>query len=394
MLLAILRHTSHTHKKAEPSSPVMSDEKNLEPSELYGHVLSRKSTGYERDTFIFVAMPRMAQLFLGINQKICPITKALLNRWVELMSGPYGLGSDGILEKYFLRPVDIISAGILSYGFRPNGPPIEPDSTEPLPPGNYGLFFNRECTSSGTPRLSMAVHRVFSFAFRFSDSSNDPRRPVMDSISPALRDSVLARDKSRCRLTGLESAVVLRWIIPPAVAWQTEDFAVYSDRDTAAAPFFVAENVLMIHQSLTSDFLDNRFTVDVDDDYRILILHPECDAQHILPTHLPETQLNTAAAPFLRRHCRYSLDHALREGDISEDYGPRTITAAMSGLGVDFDGNDDPDAAERKMAPLSDERWQTTLGKAILRHVSEQETLLSLERKRLEDGSTWRAGGY
>ncbi|KAJ6592684.1 hypothetical protein B0H19DRAFT_1245523 [Mycena capillaripes] len=116
----------------------------------------------------------------------------------------------------------------------------------------------------------------------------------------------------------------------------------------------------------------------MDDGYRILLLHPQGDKQYVLPTHLPRTQHNAAACHFLRLHCRYSLDFALRRGDISDDYSNWTITAAMSALGMDYYGNDDPDAADREVAPLSDPQGQTALGKVISRHVFERRTAEAL----------------
>jgi len=75
----------------------------------------------------------------GVNQELTPVTSVTIHRWVELMNHRFFES-----EEFFLCTVTVHSAGIMSYYVRPSGPAIEPYSTEPLPPGNYGWYFNRE----------------------------------------------------------------------------------------------------------------------------------------------------------------------------------------------------------------------------------------------------------
>ncbi|KAJ7610001.1 hypothetical protein DFH06DRAFT_1374796 [Mycena polygramma] len=346
----------------------MSDSEEAELNETYGHFLSTKSEDFERDTFVFVSLPQKAQLYLGWNQKITPVTSSALHRWVKLMSGVYS--TDDASDEFFLCPVTMSSVGIMAYDIHPSGPSIEPYSAEPIPPGNYGLYFDRECTISGGLNLSMVQPRWTNFAKLLSKHWSKESRAVLDLISPELEDSVVARDVGRCRFTGMNDNTVSAWIIPRRYLWRlTSDFGGEQDWDTT--PFFNVDNILTMHKSLVRDFLRSYFTVDVDDSYRIVLLHPDGDKRHILPTHLPGREYNAAADYFLRLHCRFSLDHALRGGDISDDYSNWTIMGAMNELGVDYYGNEDPDV---EMAPLSDKRWQTALGKVILRHVLERRT--------------------
>ncbi|KAJ7610014.1 hypothetical protein DFH06DRAFT_1346152 [Mycena polygramma] len=72
----------------------MSDSEEAELNETYGHFLSTKSEEFERDTFVFVSVPRKAQLYFGWNQKITSVTNATLHRWVKIMSGIYAMNSD------------------------------------------------------------------------------------------------------------------------------------------------------------------------------------------------------------------------------------------------------------------------------------------------------------
>ncbi|KAJ7812481.1 hypothetical protein B0H14DRAFT_3752417 [Mycena olivaceomarginata] len=67
---------------------------------------------------------------------------------------------------------------------------------------------------------------------------------------------------------------------------------------------------------------------------------------------------------FLRLHFRFSLSVQLRGGDIRDDYPLGSILAMMDELGVPHAMTENPE--ECVMAALSDARWQTVLGRAIL----------------------------
>ncbi|KAJ7854333.1 hypothetical protein B0H13DRAFT_2358541 [Mycena leptocephala] len=89
-------------------------------------------------------------------------------------------------------------------------------------------------------------------------------------------------------------------------------------------------------------FYNYNFTVDADDNYRVIILRDMGEAHKLLPMHLPRHYHDTDDDTFFRLHLRASMSFMLLGGDISEN---------------DSDG---------EMAPLSDERWHTELGEAIL----------------------------
>ncbi|KAJ7469316.1 hypothetical protein B0H11DRAFT_2043940 [Mycena galericulata] len=235
-------------------------------------------------------------------------------------------------REFFLCPVTVESAGIMSYYVRPSGPAIEPESTEPLPPGNYGWYHDRECLSRGFPELSRVRQRLYTFQYRLESAAIEDPFPA----------STVARNDHRCRFTGSTTGTVMAWIIPPAVSWETDEWG--DDSIWDKTPFIVDANMLPMHNSLVFYFHSNHFTVDVDDDYRILVLRAMGDAQLLLPTHLPHQ--DAAVNHFLRLHCRYSLCLMLRGGDIEE-------------LRVNYTGGEDHEESE--MAPLDDERWQTVL---------------------------------
>ncbi|KAJ7076657.1 hypothetical protein B0H15DRAFT_578208 [Mycena belliarum] len=337
-----------------------------------GHVLSTKSRDLQRDTFIFISLSARSELFFvaGINQKLTPASSATIHHWVEILRG------ESKPEPFWLCPVTVHSAGIMAYYVRPSGPAIEPYSKEPLPAGNYGWYFDRECTARGFPDLTTVPARLYTLEARLNSVSDETGIKLVPDVIPAAEaDVAVARDEGRCRFTGCLTDTILVWIIPPAVAWETED-STLAPRDTTA-PFLVAANIITMQRQLRFHFHNNHFTVDVDDDYRILVLRAMGDAQSLLPSHLPRHVKQSAAADhFLRLHCRHSLSVMLLGGDIAEVYSNSMIIQAMSELGVDYAGSDEPEESE--MVALEDVRWQSELGQEILAHVMKNRMARSL----------------
>ncbi|KAJ7352351.1 hypothetical protein DFH08DRAFT_84887 [Mycena albidolilacea] len=327
-------------------------------SEPYGHVFSTKSKLLNRDTFIFGAAHGKSRLFFGVNQRLTPMTMSTFCHWIQIMTNRIEL------EKFFLCPVVVQPAGIMSYFVRPSGPAIDPESAEPIPPGNYGWYCDAACNSRGVPEVTMVPQRQCTFQDHFDEDWLGPQRAIMDTVPPPVEKSATARDGPHFRFTTSVEDLALAWIIPPVLARETDDWGFNTD----PTPFLVSANALTMQSDLVFHFHSNHFTVDPDDDYRILIFYDVVGLQRILPTYLPRhPQQDVAADEFLRLHCRYSLSVMIRGGDISEVYSNWSILAAMDELGVVDSGNGYRE--EREMAPLSDERWQTELGQAILAHI-------------------------
>jgi hypothetical protein len=122
-----------------------------------------------------------------------------------------------------------------------------------------------------------------------------------------------------------------------------------------------AKNVLTLKSELKFHFHSNNFSVDVDDDYRIVILRDMGRALSFLPTHLPRhEQHDIIVDSFLRDHFRYSLGVMILGGDIRETYSRQEVIEMIGELvGC---GRDD----ERDAVPLADKRWKTDLGQEIL----------------------------
>jgi len=75
----------------------------------------------------------------GLNQRLTRVTPARLNRWVLLVT-PFD-------EPLCLSPVTMLHCGVTQYAIQPTtSTPIPEDSSEQLPPGNYGWCSKGNCT--------------------------------------------------------------------------------------------------------------------------------------------------------------------------------------------------------------------------------------------------------
>ncbi|KAJ6580302.1 hypothetical protein B0H10DRAFT_2099027 [Mycena sp. CBHHK59/15] len=387
------RHTPHMFSGDEVHQPHSGDAP-------YGHILSEKSAELQRDTFFFAHMGGFPiRLVLGLNQQITPVTSATLRRWADLMVGEH--------HEFFLSPVTVNPKGIMSYSMTPSGPIIPPDSDEPLPPGNYGWYLNLNLGSSEFPELTgvnMAMrNRSFEHNVIFMD---DDKLRALYTFPPDLERRVLARDAQRCRVTGDTVDIMLTWIVPPpwgwtvANSWDPPEIAPRLSDDGLhplgmdSTPFLVAANAITLRKDLKLHFYNHNFTVDADDNYRIVILRDMREARNILPTHLPRhPEHDPNDVTFFRLHLRYSMNFMLLGGDIREKYPPHVILHEMDQLGVP--GPCDGDDPDRQMAPFDDPRWQTELGQAILAdviRVKAETTLNSYSDEESEEDEDESAG--
>ncbi|KAJ7440364.1 hypothetical protein FB451DRAFT_1300451 [Mycena latifolia] len=364
----------------------------------YGHIFSQKSAELQRDTFFFAHMGGFPiRLVLGLNQQITPVTSATLHRWADLMVGEH--------HEFFLCPVTVNPKGIMSYSMTPSGPIIPPESDDPLPPGNYGWYLNLDLGPAEFPELTgvhMAMRdRSFEHNVTFMD---DEKLLALYTFPPDLERRVLARDAQRCRVTGDTVDIMLTWIVPPPWGWTVAN---RSDPPEIAPrlsddglhplgmdsmPFLVAANAITLRKDLKVHFYNHNFTVDADDNYRVVILRDMGKARNLLPTHLPRhPEHDPNDVTFFRLHLRYSMNFMLLGGDIEEEYPPHVILYEMDQLGVP--GPCDGDDPDREMAPFDDPRWQTELGQAILTDVIRVKAATSLNSYSDEESESGLEGG-
>ncbi|KAJ6470142.1 hypothetical protein DFH09DRAFT_1221228 [Mycena vulgaris] len=344
---------------------------------IHGHILSDKSAELHRDTFFFApAGPHPIRLVLGLNQTLTPVTSATLRRWAHLMAGRP--------QEFYLCPVKLTPRGIMSYSMSPSGDILDPDSNQPLPPGNYGWYRDRGLTAGGFTDLTGVDRAMRNKSFEHNVTFMEGEQLwALYKFPSDIETVIFERDAQRCRVTDATVGIMEMWIVPPPWGWAATNSYDPLDMVTRRCdadlhplgidptPFLVAANAILLRKDLKVHFYNHNFAVDADDNYRVVILRDMGGAQKLLPTHLPRhPNHDPQDATFFRLHFRYSMNFMLLGGDIIEKYPPHIILREMDLLGVGHD-------SEREMAPLSDERWQTDLGKAILADIIRAKTVLS-----------------
>ncbi|KAK7045306.1 hypothetical protein R3P38DRAFT_3434336 [Favolaschia claudopus] len=316
----------------------------------YGHILSTHAMELEFDTFFFYEDPYLIVLLLGVNQKLVPMTNSRLNRWLNVLAGDYGP------QQVFICPVEVKDAGPFEYAIKHLGAVIEPDSTDPLSVGNYGIFLDRACQLSSLPALRFTRRPRTSYWELFQHYG--PHRTletIQSSIPVDIQGVIAMRDEARCVFTGGQTDITTVWIVPPIFGLLT---CPDSDGDWDPTTFECPANVFTMRGDLAQSFYLNRFGVDVDDQYRIVVFTPEGGLLDLLPSHFtpPSQSPNEQSIDyFLRKHFRFCLNVQLCRGDITEDFPQTQIYQTSIELGID------------DLAPPKDPRWKTEIGKEIRR---------------------------
>ncbi|KAK0226788.1 hypothetical protein EDD85DRAFT_958549 [Armillaria nabsnona] len=334
-------------------------------------LLSVKSKLYERDTFIFsTSLP--AKLLVGESE---PVSHTYQQRWAYLLA-PHN-------EPFHLRPVTVHQFRIMAYAIMPNGSPIPENSSKQLPPGNYGWYDSAQQDFYHTSRLR-PIHLLlqpcnkpgrsiliqgswyFSLHSLSYELTSSPKLDVIPSVAQAVR----RRDQHRCFVTGTPSHndTDLIWMFPPCFARLCRFPPIRDDYHPIPQFFETASNAAFLHKDLIPFFHGNAYSVDVDDDYRVLIFRDIGPAEKLLPSHLRVSANEGPEDWFLREHFRISLKVCILEGDIDEDYPSSVVLRMMDDLGVNSVGSDD--AVE--LAPMTDPRWQSVIGKSIWENVLER----------------------
>ncbi|KAF9551736.1 hypothetical protein CPC08DRAFT_728949 [Agrocybe pediades] len=140
--------------------------------------------------------------------------------------------------------------------------------------------------------------------------------------------AVLLRDGKECALSGpAGDKAVVSWIVPPAYMEWDDYEGKYESPDAIRIP----RNCITLHGSLQAPFMNNAISIDVDDDYRIVVLDQIGeDALQLLAKEnfrayrLKENVLrggeNGVELSFIRAHFKYSLCTKFSGGDVYEDY--------------------------------------------------------------------------
>ncbi|PBK90880.1 hypothetical protein ARMGADRAFT_1166565 [Armillaria gallica] len=270
----------------------------------------------------------------------------------------------------------------MSYTIEATEPEILSLSMDPLPPEDYGWFF-----ASGGSGVLWVRHLQDMRSFRAMAREHiesgiihaelgDPR--ILFDVPPMIQGQVRQRDGKpvpvhwrisrrddwHCMLD--ESSVFLS--ISEFLQNQRGRIAsfmsdkMFSATNISRAETAVTSSCTVMHKDLIPNFLNNAFSVDANDNYRIIICRDMGAVRRLLPTHIsPPRGFETLK--FLETHFHTSVRANILYGDVKEEYGHRATEVLMDELGV---GGDDDD----EMVPLSNPRWKSVIDKAILEEIT------------------------
>ncbi|KAJ7142853.1 hypothetical protein C8R44DRAFT_866134 [Mycena epipterygia] len=202
----------------------------------------------------------------------------------------------------------------MSYALSPNDPVIEPASDNPLPPGNYGRYQDRNLTVPGIVPLCGITEGMKDKSFEYNVTNMVDYENLMTLGHTAVHSyGRHCADVDRTTALGLGgSRGIRRYFFEPTA-------------------FIVAANASMLRKDLKVRF-DN-FAMDADDNYRIVVFRDLGAEQALLPTHLPRRRRILPPPPTLHHLC-YTLCFMLLGGDFSETYSPGRVLSMMEELGV------------------------------------------------------------
>ncbi|KZT03724.1 uncharacterized protein LAESUDRAFT_814571 [Laetiporus sulphureus 93-53] len=252
----------------------------------FSHILSKKVDVNRLNTFVWsTSIPRMA-VALNLHRR-SHVTSRTLYRWLPLIAEYCVWNHDYRLYPVEVRPHE----DFLRYEVKINGDEIPPESDYLISPGDYGIF--KPGKTPVDPPID--TRSVPSFLYIVNDVLRRKYATVDDILYNGFEKGVRARDP-RCIITGkTDGDLEATWIVPPL-----EFLFIYrEDRDDSLnlefplmpgpngmldiKPLQSVRNGLLMHPELARLFEDNSFSIDIDDNYRIVFFK---DPSDLLPTEL------------------------------------------------------------------------------------------------------------
>ncbi|KAF7374618.1 hypothetical protein MSAN_00346400 [Mycena sanguinolenta] len=301
-------------------------------------LLSKRAEERGHDVHIFsVSNFPSVCVMAGMNTKSLALSIEKFYRWLDLMD------EDERDEEFILKEITLIRVDVLSYCVATIGSSLPRDSSEMMKPGLYGPFYPDGRPFNGkigdpSPTLSF-VNMATSLDERTAKGS----RPSEKNLMPdALIDSAIQRDNGVCCITGrADGPTSTIWVFPPMLAMFAIDEIDFDKYRTL-------DNIITINSELVDAFNQNAFTVDVDDDYRIIQF--DNIAGWTLP---PRLAIMTATYEFWRENFKWSLSTYFPGTDVRDDYPDTEPARLMQQL---YDGE----------ADLEEEVWSTGIGMEVL----------------------------
>jgi len=305
--------------------------------------------------YLFYYLPR--QMFImcgGLNlQRHKDMTVSKFYRWLDLVDDNRNRAN------FELRRVRINKIDVLSYSAEPveNEPALSRSSTALLEPGDYAAYIGDEpyFIDGRRARATFAelTERYHEDLERYPEGVATKKMLLHNVLQPDIINSVSKRDNGRCCVTSATDSVntptCITWVLPPTWAdacYPPQIVGTPSRTDS----FKRMENAITLREDLLGPWSENMFSVDVDDDYRIIVFK-DLPEGLTLPSHLSPDSPRPSDY-FLRSNFKWCIGVHFFGGDISEDYSVGDVQTLMSEL---IESNN-----------LTDEKWQSGIGAEVL----------------------------
>ncbi|KIM39442.1 hypothetical protein M413DRAFT_446949 [Hebeloma cylindrosporum] len=313
------------------------------------HILSDRSISQKRNIFLFSVNPWKAfQMCGGLNFERTKPTIEAFYRWMDLINDSEKAGT------YQIWKIDVERVYILNYKGTRIGQALPPSSPDLLMPGDYAAYVNRD--GDLVPKI-IGPRSHFCNLFERTIISQDRsdiwpgeiETLLLNKISPEFLGEVQGRDQGKCLITGqISNESEILWIAPPA--WCDH----YTVNHGEVEEYLTTDNIITLDKRLAVLYMENRFSIDAEDEYRIVVFQDLPD-DLVLPTNLPAVSVkkfDKRADIFFKAHLKCTLGVNFSAGDIYDqhtDGGQALIDHAFS---PEFDIN----------GPV----WKTPIGKDVL----------------------------
>ncbi|KAH9478930.1 hypothetical protein JR316_0009393 [Psilocybe cubensis] len=324
---------------------------SITPSEVEAqyqpqHILSKVSKDLGKDIFFWT--PKSMHLMGGLNHNVTPINSRILHLWATLL--------DFRKErrvKFEVFPVTVkrIPTGIFHHERYRSGENIPEMSTDTLPPGDYDFHvFGEKKIHPFYPTFNIPSFKRVKYLTTLPKEEAvliytvRPEEVFMFDVPDDVQKHVLQRDHGQCVVTGVsgDDVVSVVWAVPPPLIYAmkyVEGGRTYS----AMGELYKSINAITLRKDLADAFLDGAFGIDVDDDYRVVVLRnfgPE--AQSLIGTNIQAYFRQPGAKDrfegpmdiFLRAHFANCLFVNFQGGDIVDQYPMHVVGERCNRLGL------------------------------------------------------------
>ncbi|KAI0716396.1 hypothetical protein C8Q76DRAFT_855918 [Earliella scabrosa] len=245
-----------------------------------------------------------------------PLTAETLVRWIKLIAQP---GPNLRFKHTRLEYLDDDPR----HGSLISGAAVSND--EKLSKGDYECFLDGPEQSVHIDSFSVATYdRSLGALKRQAEEEiaeyQDPQSQdlTLYNVLPELLQEAERKNKSTCVFSGC-SRVQPQWIFPPPAMGHTSSIMTESPVLWDLDAFKGYHNTFAIRPDLYDLWLENAFSVDVDDNYRIrTFTQAAVSALTGMPTHLASPDLDRNAE-FFKEHFRWTLTTHVLGGDIDDD---------------------------------------------------------------------------